>query len=65
MLRLWQYRNDVLHANDTKKVAQFQVEAMDRYIERLEVLIEHLRHKLRNFQEEHMQRVEHVTTLQH
>jgi hypothetical protein len=65
MLRLWQYRNDELHENNKKKVAQFKVEAMDRDIKRLEVRIEDLRHKLRTFQEEHMQRVEHVKTLQH
>jgi DNA repair exonuclease SbcCD ATPase subunit len=46
-------------------VAQFKVEAMGRDIERLEVQIEDLRHKLRTFQEEHMQQVEHVKTLQH
>jgi hypothetical protein len=38
---------------------------MERDIKRLEVRIEDLRHKLRTFQEEHMQRVEHVKTLQH
>jgi hypothetical protein len=66
MLRLWQYRNDALHESDTKKVVQFQVEAMDRDIERLEAMFEDLMHKPRNFQEEHnMQRVEHVKTLQH
>jgi hypothetical protein len=65
MLRLWQYRNDALHENDMKKVAQFKVDAMDRDIERLELQIEYLRHTLRIFQEEHMQRVEHVKTLQH
>jgi uncharacterized protein with von Willebrand factor type A (vWA) domain len=65
MPRLWQYRNDALHKNDMKKVAQFKVEAMNREIERLEVQIKNLRHKLRTFQEEHMQRVEHVKTLQH
>jgi hypothetical protein len=65
ILRLWQYRNDTLHENDTKKVAQFKVEAMDRDIERLEVRIEDLRHKLRTFQDKHMQRVVHVKTLQH
>jgi hypothetical protein len=57
MLRLWQYRNNALHKNDTKKVALFKVEAMDRDIELLEVRIKDLRHKLRNFQEEHMQQV--------
>jgi hypothetical protein len=36
MLRLWQYRNDALHENDTKKVAQFKVEALDIDIERME-----------------------------
>jgi chromosome segregation ATPase len=65
MLRLWQYRSDALQENDTKKVAQFKVEAMDSDIERLEVRIEDLRHKLHTFQEEHMQRAEHVKTLQH
>jgi archaellum component FlaC len=65
MLWLWQYQNDAVHENDTKKVAQFKVEAMDRDIERLEVWIEDLRHKLRTFQEEQMQQVEHVKTLQH
>jgi predicted transcriptional regulator len=46
-------------------VAQFKVEATDRDMERLEVRIEDLRHKLRTIQKEHMQRVEHVKTLQH
>jgi phage shock protein A len=46
-------------------VAQFKEEAMARDIERLEVRIEYLRHKLRTLQQEHMQRVEHVKTLQH
>jgi hypothetical protein len=65
MLRLWQYRNNALNDNDTKKVAQFKVEAMDRDFERPEARFEDLRHKLRNFQEQHMQRLEHVKTLQH
>jgi hypothetical protein len=51
MLWLWQYLNDLLHENDIKKVSQFKVEAMDRDIERLEVRIKDLRHKLRAFQE--------------
>jgi hypothetical protein len=51
MLRLWQYRNDALNENDTKKVAQFKVESIYRDIERLKARFEHLRHKLRNFQE--------------
>jgi hypothetical protein len=59
---LW---NDALHENDTKKVAQFKVEATDRDSKRLEVRIEDLIHKLCTFQDEHMQRVEHVKTLQH
>jgi hypothetical protein len=44
-----------VHENDTKKVAQFKVEAMDRGIERLYARFEHLMHKLYNFQEQHMQ----------
>jgi hypothetical protein len=50
MLRLWKYWSDVIHENDTNKVAQSKVEAMDRDIRRLEARIEDLRHKLRNFQ---------------
>jgi hypothetical protein len=65
ILLLWQYWNDALHENDTKKVAQFRVEAMDRDIKCLEVRNKDLIHKLRTFQDEHMQRVEHVKTLQH
>jgi hypothetical protein len=52
------------HENDKKKVAQFKVVAMDRDIKRLKVRIEDLRYKLRTFQDEHMQLVEHVKTLQ-
>jgi hypothetical protein len=51
MLRLWQYWNDALHEKDTKKVAQFKVEAMDSDIKHLEVRIEDRKHKLRTFQE--------------
>jgi archaellum component FlaC len=46
-------------------VAQFKVEALNRDINRLEARHEDLRSKLRNFQEQHMQRLEHVQTLQH
>jgi archaellum component FlaC len=65
MLWLWQYWNDALHENDTKNVAQFKVEAIDRDIKRLEVRIEDMIHKLLIFQEEHMHRVEHIKTLKH
>jgi hypothetical protein len=33
MLRLWQYRNHDLHKDDSKRVAQFKVEVLDRDIE--------------------------------
>jgi hypothetical protein len=46
-------------------VAQFKEKAMDRDIESLEVRIDDLRLKLRTFQDEHMQRVELIKTLQH
>jgi hypothetical protein len=65
MLQLWQYRNDALHEDDTKRVAQFKVEALDRDIERLTARHDDLRSKLHDFQERHMQRREHVQTLQH
>jgi hypothetical protein len=54
MLRLWQYQNDALHENDTKKVVQFKVEAMNREIKSMEARFEDLRHKLCHFQEQHM-----------
>jgi hypothetical protein len=65
MLWLWKYRNDALHENDMKKVAQLKVEALDIDIKYLEERHKNLRHKLRNFQEQHMKRVEHVRTLQY
>jgi hypothetical protein len=55
MLRLWQYRNNALHENNTYKVAQFKVEALDRDLERLEARHEDLRIKLRTVQEKNMQ----------
>jgi hypothetical protein len=32
MLRLWQYRNNALHEDDSTRVAQFKIEALDRDI---------------------------------
>jgi hypothetical protein len=47
MLQLLPYRNDALHEkNDTKKVAQFKVEALDIYIKRLDARHEYLISKL-------------------
>jgi hypothetical protein len=65
MLRLWQYRNDALHEDDRKRVAQFKVEALYRDIERLAVRHNDLRRKLHEFQERHMDRREHIQILQH
>jgi hypothetical protein len=36
MLWMWKYRNKALHANETNKVAQFKVEALESDIERSE-----------------------------
>jgi archaellum component FlaC len=65
MLQLWQYRNDALHEEDRKRVAQFKVEALDRDIERLATRHSDLQSKLHDFQERHMERREHIQTLQH
>jgi hypothetical protein len=65
MLRMWQYPNDAIHENDTKKVTQFKAEAVDRDIERLDARLLDLMHTMRTFKEQHIQRVEHVKTLQH
>jgi predicted RNase H-like nuclease (RuvC/YqgF family) len=46
-------------------LAQFKIEALYRDIERLEARHKDLRSKLHTFQEQHMQKVEHVKTLQH
>jgi hypothetical protein len=61
MLRLWQYRNGTLHKDDSKRVAQFKVEALDRDIERLAMRRNDLRSKRHDFQERHMKRWEHMT----
>jgi hypothetical protein len=65
MLRLWQYRKEALHEDDSKRVAQYKVEALDRDIERLVTRHNDLRSKLHKFQERHMERREHIHTLQH
>jgi hypothetical protein len=65
MIRLWQYQNYALHEDDSKRVAQFKVEALDRDIKRLAVRHKDLRRKLHEFQERHMDRREHIQTLQH
>jgi hypothetical protein len=65
MLRIWQYWNDALHKDDSKRVAHFRVEALDRDIERLVAVHNDLRRKLHEAQERHMERREHIQTLQH
>jgi archaellum component FlaC len=65
MLRPWQYRNEALHKDDSKRVAQFKVEALDRDIERLAMQYNDLRSKLHDFQERNMERWEHIKRLQH
>jgi hypothetical protein len=63
MLRLWKYQNDALNKDDNKRVAQFKIEALDQYIERLETRHNDLRSKLHDFQERHMERREHYSTI--
>jgi hypothetical protein len=65
MLRIWQYQNDALHEDDSKRVAQFKVEALDRDIARLAARHNDVRSKLHEIQEMHMERQEHIQTLQH
>jgi hypothetical protein len=65
MLRIWQYRNDALQEDNSKRVAQFKLEALDRDIARLAVRDNNLRNKLHEFQERHMERRVHIQRLQH
>jgi archaellum component FlaC len=65
MLRIWQYQNEALHEDDSEIMSQFKVEALDKDIERLEATHADLRSKLHKFQERHMDRREHIQTLQH
>jgi hypothetical protein len=65
MLRLCQYRNNALHEDDSTRMAQFKVEALDRDIARLAVRHNDLRSKVHEVQERHMERREHIQTLQH
>jgi prefoldin subunit 5 len=62
MRRLWKYRNDALHEDNRKQVAQFKVESLDRDIERLAVRHNDLESKLQELQERHMDRQEHIHT---
>jgi hypothetical protein len=65
MLRLWQYRNNALHKDDSTRVAQFKIEALDQDIERLAARHNELRSKLHEVQERHMERREYIQPLQH
>jgi predicted nucleic acid-binding Zn-ribbon protein len=65
MLRLWQYQNNDLHEDDSTRIAQFKIEALDREIERFAARHKDLRRKLHEVQEKHMERREHIQTLQH
>jgi chromosome segregation ATPase len=51
--------------SDSTRVAQFKVEALDRDIARLALRHKDLRRKLHEVQERHMERREHIQTLQH
>jgi hypothetical protein len=65
MPRLWQYRNKALNEDDSKRVAQFKVESLDRDIELLATRHNDLRSKLHKFQERQMEIQQHIQTLQH
>jgi hypothetical protein len=65
MLRLWQYRNNALHEDDSTRVAQFKKEALDQEIERLAARHNDLRSKLHEVQEKHMERRKHGQTFQY
>jgi hypothetical protein len=66
MLRLWQYRNNALHEDDSTRVAQFKIEALDGDIVRLAARHDDdLQSKLHEVQESHMERWENIQTLKH
>jgi hypothetical protein len=65
ILQLCQDRKNALHEDDITRVAQFKVEALDRDIAQLALRHNNLRSKLYEVQERHMERREHIKTLQH
>jgi chromosome segregation ATPase len=61
--RLWHYRNDVVRSRDTKQVAQFKIDTLEREKERIKNKHEELRHKLHEFQSRHLERLADIEQL--
>jgi hypothetical protein len=55
--RLWHYDNDAVHSRDTKQVAQFKIDALEREKYRIRNKQEELRHKIHEFQSRHLERL--------
>jgi hypothetical protein len=54
--RLWHYRNDGVDSRDSKQVAQFKVDALEREKEWIKAKQEEMCHTLQEFQVIHLER---------
>jgi hypothetical protein len=61
--RMWHNRNDEVHSRDSKQVAQFKIDALEKEIERIRDKHEEMRHKLLAFQVSHLERVAEIEQL--
>jgi hypothetical protein len=54
---LWHYFNDAVHSIDTKQVAQFKIDALEREKTQIENKHKELRQKKHEFQSRHLERL--------
>jgi hypothetical protein len=54
---LWHCRNDAVHSRDTRQVAQFKIDALEREKNRIKNKHKELRHKIHEFQSMHLERL--------
>jgi hypothetical protein len=60
---LWHFRNDAAHIRDTKQVAQFKIDSLEREKEQIKNKHKGLRHKLHEFQLRHLERLADIEQL--
>jgi hypothetical protein len=60
---LWHYRSNAVHSRDTKQVAQFKIDALEREKDRIKNKHEELQHKIHEFQSRHMERLVYIEQL--
>jgi hypothetical protein len=61
--RLCHYCNDAVHSIDSKQVAQFKIDALEREKERIKNIHEEMYHKLHKFQSRHLERLTDIEQL--